>query len=292
MSKNEFMAHPITVFYLLRSWWIAFTAPIVRMTLQYVISKEAQKILLSEIVLLMVVCVISVIGWISTKIIIYDNRLIIKRGIFIKSQTIINFSKIIDISVSKNLFYVMMRCERCCFNTVSEKKSKIYLTASVAKRVFDAVYDKTKLYEIKRQKEIKRYFMLPISLLLVEIVVLFLQTTFVWKLSRQQVIIYIILFLLIIDLLLIRYFDYKYGMFCCDKNVFVKTVSLFNVKKLHCCKSNVGFIKISQNPFDRRHKTCKINVTMSGEGGATIKIKYIMFENIVEKIKEELNISE
>ena len=115
MNNYVFRSHPITLFYLLRSWWFVFTAPIVRIVLQRIISSRAQPILLSEAVLLLFATIISTIGWFSTEIIVTDGHITIKRGVFVKRRVFIGEIGLWGVSIVQNPIYHALGCARCGF---------------------------------------------------------------------------------------------------------------------------------------------------------------------------------
>ncbi len=285
MNKT-FVAHPITILYQLRAWWIVFTAPIVRRILQLVLSREVQKILLSEIVALALAFVMSIIGWLSTRVAVYSECIVIKKGIFLKTRTTIDFSRLLGISTDKNLFYAIVGCARCRFNTVSEKdkKCEVKLKTTDARHIYDIVYGEISCLPIKRQKRIKRFLFIPTFLL---IVCLFVAFT---RLALKQTDFYGFCALLILILYYIStcYYDYKKGKLILGERVFARRVSMRGSKTFRCLKNDIGVMKIIQTPIDRYQNTCKIKVILLGENGDNIKIRHLKYENAIHQIKTAL----
>lgn len=291
MNKKVFNAHPITAVFLLRSWWFVFTAPLVRITLQYFISKQAQKILLSEAVLLVLALIVSLIGWLSAKIVTHGNTLTIKKGVFVKTSVTINRSKLFGVSAKANLLFCAIGAVKCSFKTNAEsnKNCKIILKGKDFRKIGKSLNLMSDFPFVKRQKNAKRYFATPISLFFATIV-----GFCIGSILKEQIIVFnfsvmVFLWLFILFYGVLYYYDYKKGKLCIGKTIYAKTRSFFGIKTFCCNKGKVGIIKITQNPFDCRWHSCKIKITLLGEGGDAVGIKYIDYKSATEQIKTVFN---
>lgn len=291
MIKTTLNAHPITIFFLLRRWWFAFTTPIVRMLLQYIISKKAQKILLSEVVLLIIAIVLSVVSWLFTKVTVINGDVTIRKGFFLKRCTTIDKKQIFGVSIHKNFFYWVIGCVRCVFHTTSEDNNccKIYLKKADVGRVTGVISSKIKTETLKRQNKLKRFLSLPVSLLLSIILIFSIRVLFFGSFTGIKLYLIITLFILTCSYGIGCYCDYKLGRLCAGECIFAKRAFMLGIKSIICNKNKLGIIKFSQNPLDRRHKTCKIKITLFGESGENIKIKHIEYDAAKEYMKTLLN---
>lgn len=287
MNNNKYRAHPITIILLLKSWWFVFTAPFARVIIQRLFSKDVQKVLLSEAVLLLLAIGLSIIGWLRTQIVVSDGGLKIKRGVLLKSYVNIDFLRISSVSVDVNLFYALIGCVKCKINTYAEDNSscKIHLKTKDVLAIYKLIYNNTCDLPIKRQNALKRYISVPFWLVIVTLGTFLAQILFL----NQTIILnwYMVLILCVLALFygLTCFYDYKKGRLYIENQVFVITTKLFNFKTFCCNKTEVGIIKIIQNPIDRRYKTCKIKFMTVGESRESVKIKHIEHDIAQERIK-------
>ncbi|MBR5473700.1 MAG: PH domain-containing protein [Clostridia bacterium] len=287
MNNNKYLAHPITVFLLLKSWWFVFTAPFARVAIQRLLSKDVQKILLSESVLLLLAVVLSIIGWICTKIVILEDGLKFKRGILLKSNINIDFSHISSVSVNINPFYALIGCAKYKFNTKAKDNThcEICLKIKDASSICDAVYKDTNSLSVKRERRLRRYLSVPFWIVLIILGVFWAQILFLGKTIFLKWYAALILCGLTTFYGLLCLYDYKTGKLYIGNVVFVKTARIFGFKKFCCNKTEVGIIKITQNPIDLRYNTCKIKFMTVGESKQSIKIKHIEHTFAAERIK-------
>ena len=88
----------------------------------------------------------------------------------------------------------------------------------------------------------------------------------------------------------ICYRDYKHSKFSLGENVFASGSSGFVIRELYCDKNNIGVIKITQTPADRKYKTCKVKFTVRSEKADSLRVKNLELETAEQKIKEHFNI--
>ncbi|MBR3968640.1 MAG: PH domain-containing protein [Clostridia bacterium] len=287
MIKTTLNAHPITIFFLLRRWWFAFTTPIVRMLLQYIISKKAQRVLLSEVVLLVIAVVLSVVSWLFTKVMVTGDSVTIKKGIFLKRCITIDIEQIFGVTIHKNFFYWLLGCVRCVFHTTAEDNNscKMYLKKGDIEKLNGVIGDNTKPDSLKRQNKLKRFLSIPVILLLSIILVFSIRVLFFGAFAGIEKYITIALCLLACFYGIGRYCDYRLGRLCIGECIYANSAFMLGTKSIYCNKNKLGIIKLSQNPLDCRHNTCKIKITSYGESGQNIKIKHIECDSAKKCIK-------
>ena len=80
------------------------------------------------------------------------------------------------------------------------------------------------------------------------------------------------------------YLDYRLGAISFGDNIFAESSYKLTRRELFCRKEQVGLIKISQTPFDRRYRTCKTKIVVRSESAEGVRVKNIDLEAIKEKI--------
>ncbi len=291
INKKTIRAHPITLFYLMRSYWFVFAAPIIRTTIQYLFFKKARQFVPVEAIALLFVICVAVVGWLFTKIIVTSDKLIVKKGFVFKKEEIIFFKKTFSISIRRNIVDILFGCVSCCVNTVSEKNKKksfdIKLSANDANVLYKEVYGSIDGTNVEKQGKLRRFLTIPLLLVAAIFVLTLIKTKFFTNFDYYDLILTVFLLGFILYYGGVCLYNYKYGKLCIGDKIFaVGSVGL--VPKTFCCSKNkVGIIKISQTPIDRRFKTCKIKITVSGESGDAIKTKNMKCESLVEAIDRE-----
>ncbi len=292
MTKKIFKAHFVTIFYLIRSYWLVFTAPLVRIVVQYVIYKDARLVLPAEIVILVLAVLVAIIGWLSIKIVITNRNVMVKRGFLLKSCITIDFSQLSSVSTSQNAFHIILGCVKCYLNTSAKKEKglEVMLSASDATQLYNLVYSKPSTAPVNRQNKAKRFLAIPLGIFVVIVAVAVRMIVFSKGSQNNPSIMAVFLF---VDLCYIgiSYYDYKKGKLCLEENIFAKSVSVLNLRNFCCNKNKVGVVKISQNPFDRRYNTCKIKILGWGENGNSIKVKHIRQKEAIKRIAQVFNIN-
>ncbi len=282
------------MFYLLRSYWLVFTAPIVRVIVQYVITKDAKLILPLEFVMLSLAVIAAIIRWLSISITLTPENLIIKKGVLIRTFTTIDKSQVFAISGSQSLFSAIIGCERCNISTVAEHNKKMIL--KLKKRDFKIICnvfcDKDERLQLKRQENPKRFMTLPLVFLIAIITLVSIYVLSFRQIGSLELLAIIVLIALDLYYAGFCYYNYKNGKLYLGRCVSASSTQVFSVVKFHC--NNVGVIKITQNPFDRRFGTCKIKFTAFGESGESVKVKHLQHKTALEQLNQEfkLNINE
>ena len=180
-----------------------------------------------------------------------------------------------------------MGCVKCKINTKAKDNldCMLYLKTKEASVIYNAIYKKTNILPIKRQRSLKRYISVPFWFVLTILGVYLVQILFLGKTIILKWYIVLIFCCLTMFCGFICLYDYKKGKLYIGNVVFVITTRIFNVKKFCCNKTEVGMIKIIQNPIDRRYKTCKIKFMTVGESRESVKIKHIEHDIAQERIK-------
>ena len=284
--NNVFRAHPLTIFIKLRSWWFVFTAPLVRRTIQLVLSREIQKILPSELVAFVLAFVAAVAGWISTKVVVCGKSLRIERGFVFKSCASIDFSRLLGMSARKGLFYILLKCVRCNFytNLEKDKNLEINLKPKDFDLLCDIVYGKVYIQPIKRQKKKRRFFVFPVTLLVTLIFIAYIKILFNDGVGLE----YVIFLAAILIYGFMSWCEYKKGEIRLGNTVSLYGRYMFTVTKLCCRKADVGIIKVIQTPFDLKQDTCKIKIVLLGESSTKVKIRNVCHKKAICHIKNYL----
>lgn len=290
MRKNTFIAHPITVFYQLRAWWFVFTAPAVRVMVQYAVLRKVELFLFSEIATFVFAITMSVWGWLCTRVIISADEIIIKKGIFLKSCTTISFSALSGVSCSKNLLYAVFGCAVCRFNTESKTNSKyeVKLKTKDVKKIYHIVCGQTDFFMFERHEKLKIYLIMPVILLCTMILIVFIRFL-IYKIYSYNL---IVLLLLVVIYTTVCFYDYKKGCLHIGEYVFVKCGKTFVIRSFCCKKEKIAMFRIIRTPFDRYAGKCKIKIVLAGDSGESIKIRHIEYKNATDKIKSLYKIND
>ncbi len=277
----------------MRSYWFVFATPIIRVTIQYVFWKKAQYLVPLEVVALICVICVAIVGWLFTKIVLDSDKLIIKKGVFVKRKENICFKKVFGVSVKRNIADIIFGCVSCCVNTESEKNNKenydIKLSVSDANQLCREVYGISNELSVERHKSLRRFLTIPLLLVVTVATFILIKIAFFGGFDYYELIFAVFSLGLSFYYGGVCYYNYKCSGICLGDKVFaIGSIGLLP-KTFCCCKSKIGIIKITQTPTDRHFATCKIKIKVRGESGDSIKIKNIDLKNVVGYINQEFN---
>ncbi len=86
------------------------------------------------------------------------------------------------------------------------------------------------------------------------------------------------------------YCKYKKGKISLENGVFASGTFGFNTREMYCNKNNIGIIKITQTPADRRYKTCKVKLVVRSEQADSIRVNNIDTKTVYTQIKNNFNL--
>lgn len=79
------------------------------------------------------------------------------------------------------------------------------------------------------------------------------------------------------------------GSLILSKNCSVLGVRRLSVRELNCKSDKIAVIKVYRTPADRRYNTCKIKLTVTGEGSENAKARNLDFKETLKRIDQTLN---
>ena len=104
-----------------------------------------------------------------------------------------------------------------------------------------------------------------------------------------------ILFLCIVAAVINTYYLYvcmwesKNGRFVFLKNCIALGTKKLSSRELNCESDKVAVIKVYRTPADRRYGTCKVKLTVSGEGSETARVRNLDYNETIKQITQTLN---
>lgn len=164
MNVTILRPHALTIFYLMRSYWLVFVAPPIRILLQYLFIKEVQIFLLSESVMIITAFFLAFLRWYFTKIVIYDDVWVIKKGLFIKSFSTLQLSNAFGIYVKRGFIDVVFQSASVFVNTQTDNTKqndlKIKFKTSDLEKIFTC-RDTKNIYPVRTRRNFCRFFVVP-----------------------------------------------------------------------------------------------------------------------------------
>lgn len=288
MNNTVIRPHPLTIFYLMRSYWLVFVAPPIRMLLQYVFVKEVQIILLSETVAVAITLLLAFFRWFFTKIEVYNDVWVIKKGLLIKTCSVIALSGASGIYIRRNFIDVIFKSASVFINTQTDNTEQNNLKIKFKTGDLEKIFNNScteNVYPIRTRRNFCRFFV--ISLWIAFLIIFCLLTAFIYFKTVQILIIFVIN----MYYTAVCYHNYKNGGLYFDNNISVigsKGLLLYN---FYCKKEKIGAIKIYQTPADRKFKTCKIKLFEYSEGAKGIKVRNADLNDTVAKINKAFNLN-
>lgn len=287
MNNTVIRPHPLTIFYLMRSYWLVFVAPPIRILLQYLFIKEVQMFLLSETVVIITALFLAVFRWYFTQIVVFNDIWVIKKGLFIKSRSIIRLSNASGIYVKRGFIDVIFKSASVFINTQTDNTEQNNLKIKFKIGDLEKIFNNScteNVYPVRTRRNFCRFFVIPLWIVFLMIILL---TVFIYFKTVQ------ILIILVINMYFtaICYHNYKNGGLYFDNNISVigsKGLLLYN---FYCKKEKIGAIKIYQTPADRKFKTCKIKLFEYSEGAKGIKVRNADLNDTVAKINKAFNLN-
>ncbi len=144
MVSFEFKAHPTMIFKIIKPYLFILILPFIRAFLQYITIGKTKGTIYFELLAIGLVAIAAFCGWRAIKIKIKNNRLIIEKGFFIKSRSVIDISCISSISIRQNIFDAITKGATCAINTEAGRPKKndfsFKLYKSDAKLLFYLIY--------------------------------------------------------------------------------------------------------------------------------------------------------
>ncbi len=149
MTNKTFKAHPLTIFRLMKPYLFVLVIPLIRAVIQYFIQGEINGLLGLEILAFSIVLTIAILGWISIKISVQNQRVSVKKGVLIKTCAIIDISRISSVSLKQNVIDFLFGSVDCAINTEAgtPKRSdfKIKMHLHDARSLYHTVYGSEKM---------------------------------------------------------------------------------------------------------------------------------------------------
>ncbi len=81
----------------------------------------------------------------------------------------------------------------------------------------------------------------------------------------------------------------KNGGLVLSRNCSVVGTRRLSVRELNCESEKIAVIKVYRTPADRRYGTCKVKLTVSGEGSESAKARNIDYNETLKRIDQTLN---
>ena len=81
----------------------------------------------------------------------------------------------------------------------------------------------------------------------------------------------------------------KNGRLILSKNCSVLGLKKLSSRELNCESEKIAVIKVLRTPADRRYGTCKVKITVSGEGAESAKARIIDYGETLKRIEQILN---
>ncbi len=112
-----FKAHPLMIFRFIKPLIFVAVIPLVRAVIQYIVSGSIGGLLGIESVVLILITVVAVARWRCISVAVSCDRIIVTRGVFVKSRAEIEFKKLSSVSFKENPIDKMSGAVTVCINT-------------------------------------------------------------------------------------------------------------------------------------------------------------------------------
>ena len=289
MKKEYIRLHWTTILKSIRSYWIVLASPLLRIVLQYVITGNAETILLSDIVIFTTILAYAFIKWFNTKIYFKTNSIIVKSGVFLKSYNKISISRLTSIYFKRSMLDFLLNSAVCY----------ISIEASANIETFKFNYRDTKdiivvnggdITTLKTPANKKRFLLMPTLIFCFVISTLVIKMLLYGKLAYYDAAFFIALTIVDLYYGYVCYHNYLRNRIKIDNSIsFYGTRGLSTIKH-SCSKNMVGIIKIYQTPTDRRYKTCKAKFIELSNGGTGIKIANADVREVVNCVNSNFDL--
>ena len=103
MIGFEFGAHPMMIFKIIKPYLFILILPFFRAFVQYLTIGKTSGTILFEFVLIVFISILAFLGWKNIKIRVKNGKLIINKGIFIKSRVSVNVNDISSAAIKRNI---------------------------------------------------------------------------------------------------------------------------------------------------------------------------------------------
>lgn len=153
MIRSVFKAHPIMIVRLMKPYIFVLILPLIRALIQYVTRGEIDGLLALELVAFGFVLAMAILGWRAISITVNDRYVTVKKGVLIKSCSVIELSRLSSVCLKQNLIDFIFKSVDCSVNTEAgtPKKSDFSLKmhANDAKRLFKLIYGEEERITVK-----------------------------------------------------------------------------------------------------------------------------------------------
>lgn len=83
--------------------------------------------------------------------------------------------------------------------------------------------------------------------------------------------------------------EYKNGRLILSKNCLILGTKRLSSRELNCESDKIAIIKVYRTPADRRYGTCKVKLTVSGEGSENARVRNLDYTETIKIINQTLN---
>ena len=85
-------------------------------------------------------------------------------------------------------------------------------------------------------------------------------------------------------------YEYRYGALELGENVFARSNFWFSTREMYCPKENIGQVKVTRFPLDRKLGICRVRLTVCSENADTIRVRHLEFDQAKKEIEECFNL--
>ena len=232
-----------------------------------------------------------------------SEKIEIKSGLYFKHKRIFKISAVKDVCIDQT---PLMRAFKIFTMRVGiggyggENGEKSTIVPAMKKRKIKEIF--SPLFPILAEKPDyvyckkdnltrRRFLMLPNIYVLIILGVTALLIIFLPSFER------LFLFAAIVSLCFVSYYGYislinqKICGISIGKTVVAKGVSRFTVREMYTPADNIGLIKIMRTPVDIAKNTCRVTVQVRSESSDSVKVRFLPYDKIKEKINETYGIN-
>ncbi len=112
-----FKAHPLMIFRFIKPLIFVAVIPLVRALIQYIVSGSVSGLLGIESVLLFLITFVAVAQWRAISVTVFNERITVARGIFLKTKAEIDFKKLSSVSFKENPLDKISGAVTVCIDT-------------------------------------------------------------------------------------------------------------------------------------------------------------------------------
>lgn len=246
----------------------------------------------------------SFIKNINFKLSFGEDRITVRSGFFVRIKTTFRRSRVNNVKIEQSLLMRLLRrySMKVSVGGFDDAKSVSQVIVPSARRkvikwdlseFFPALSLNGRRLHPHNRPAVKNLFMMWPCVYLAFIINLAIYSTVRFPdFARLIQFLTILMFGVLIVFTLTCIYEYRFGTLQLGENVFARSNRWFSTCEMYCPKENIGQVKVTRFPLDRKLGLCRVRITICSENADTIRVRHLDYAEATKEINKCFSLNE